>query len=67
MIVRVLYILKSAGISFWAHPAQCMQELGYQPCDVDPDPWMKAQNMPEDKLQYYSYILYVSIMIQMMY
>ena len=34
-----------------------MWELGYCPCDADPDPWIKAQDRPEDKLQYYSYIL----------
>ena len=29
MIFRVLYSLKSAGASFRAHLAQCMQVLGY--------------------------------------
>ena len=33
------------------------QELGYHPCDADIDLWMKAWHKPEDKLQYYSYIL----------
>ena len=42
IIVRALYKLKSAGASFWAHLAQCMQELGYHPCDVDPDLWTNA-------------------------
>ena len=36
-IVRELYGLKNAGASFWAHLAKCMQELGYHPCDADPD------------------------------
>ena len=34
-----------------------MLELGYHPCDADPDLCMKAQCRSEDKLQYYSYIL----------
>ena len=57
LIVRALYRLKSACDSFQAHLSQCMQELGYYPCDTDPDLWMKVQYRPEDKLQYYSYIL----------
>ena len=57
IIVRALYGLKSAGASFRAHIAQCMQELVYCSRDADPDPWMKTQYKPEDKLQYYSYIL----------
>ena len=56
VIVRTLYGLNSAGASFWAHLAQCMQKLGYHPCDADPDLWM-AHFRSEDKLQYYSYIL----------
>ena len=46
--VRALYSLKSAGASFRAHLAQCMQELGYQSCNADPDLWMKAELIPED-------------------
>ena len=68
IIVTALCRLKSAGALFWAYLAQCMQALGYHPCDSDPDLWMKTEYRPEDKLQYYSYILcyYVSIIIQMM-
>ena len=57
IIVRALYGLKGAGASFRAHLAQCMWELGYSSCHADPDLWMKAQFRPEDKLEYYSYIL----------
>ena len=48
---RVLYRLKSAGASFRAHLAQCMQELGHHFCDANPDLQMKAQFKPEDKLK----------------
>ena len=34
-----------------------MQELGYKSRDADPDLCMKPPNRPEDKLEYYSYIL----------
>ena len=58
VVVRGLYGLKSAGASFRAHLAQCMWELGYCSCNADSDLWRKAQYRPEDKLEYYSYILY---------
>ena len=37
IIVRSLYRLKSAGASFRAHLAKCVQELEYCPRDVYPD------------------------------
>ena len=57
IIVRASYWLKSAVASFKAHLAQYMQELGYQSCDADPNLCMKAQYRPEDKLEYYLYIV----------
>ena len=35
-----------------------MQELKYKLCDADPNMWMKPEFMPEDNLEYYSYVLY---------
>ena len=35
-----------------------MQKMGYQSCNADPDLWMMAEYRPENKLEYYSYILY---------
>ena len=32
-------------------------DLGYHSCDADPDLWMKAEHRPEDKLEYFSYML----------
>ena len=55
--VRALYGLKSVGASFKAHLVHCMQKLQYQSYDAELDLWMKAQYRPDDKLQYYSYIL----------
>ena len=57
IIVRVLYGLKRAGCSFRAHLAQCIKELGNKSCDADPDLSVKSEYRPEDKLEYYSYIL----------
>ena len=57
LIVRALYGLKSAGASFRAHLADCMQHLGYSACLADPDLWMKAAVRPDDGHQYYAYIL----------
>ena len=37
VIVRASYGLKSAGASFRAHLAQCMQELEYCSCNPDPN------------------------------
>ena len=53
----MLYCLKSAGSSFRACLVECMKELGYCSGDADPNLWMKPEYRPEDKLEYYSYIL----------
>ena len=50
VIVRVLYSLKSACASLKAYLAQCMQDLGYQSCDADPDLLIKAEYRLEDNL-----------------
>ena len=52
IIVRVLYGLKSSGAAFRAHLYKCMTVLGYKPCLVDPDMWLKAQII--DSREYYS-------------
>mmetsp|Transcript_44940 Transcript_44940/g.109124 ORF Transcript_44940/g.109124 Transcript_44940/m.109124 type:complete len:481 (-) Transcript_44940:1244-2686(-) len=57
IVVRALYGLRSAGASFRAHLATCMHGLGYKPCMADPDLWYKAQVRPDDKHEYYSYVL----------
>ena len=57
MIVRALYGLKSSGAAFRAHLGKCMQGLGYEPCLADPDLWLRREVRPDDKFEYYSYIL----------
>ena len=42
VIVRDLYVLKSAGSSFGNHIAHCMRLLAYEPCRAYPDLWFKA-------------------------
>ncbi len=34
-----------------------MAGLGYKPCLADPDLWMKAEVRPDDKFEYWLYIL----------
>ena len=56
-MIRALYGLKSSDSLLRACLAQYMWVLGYWSCDADPDLWRKAEYKPEDKLEYYSYIL----------
>ena len=57
LIVRALYGLKSAGAAFRTHLCICMKRLGYTPCLDDPDLWYKAEVIPDDGFEYYSYII----------
>ena len=57
VIVRALYGLKSAGASFRNHLAECMKFLGYEPCQADPDLWMKPAIREEDGFEHYEYVL----------
>ena len=57
VIIRALYGLKSAEAAFRSHLARCMESLGYQSCNADPDLWLKLEIRPKDGLQCYSYLL----------
>ena len=57
IIVRTIYGLKSSGVAFQAHLADCMRSMGYTPCRGDNDPWMKPEIDPDGD-KYYSYILF---------
>ncbi|KAL7545200.1 hypothetical protein ACHAWF_014099 [Thalassiosira exigua] len=57
IIVRAIDGLKSAGAAFRAHLASAMRSMGYDSCRADPDLWMKKKTRPEDKFEYYSYVL----------
>ena len=57
VIVRALYGLTSAGVSFRNHLADCMCHLGYHSCLADLDLWYNAMVCPEDNFKYYSYVL----------
>jgi hypothetical protein len=37
--------------------ADCLRNLGYQSCQADPDLWFKAAIRPDDKFEYYSYLV----------
>jgi hypothetical protein len=57
LIVRALYVLKSAGAAFRNHLAECMKYLGWHPCRADRDLLMKAETRPDDSVLYWAYIL----------
>ena len=54
VIVRAIYGLKSAGAAFRSHLAKCMESMGYQSCNSDPDLWFKLDLRPEDGAKCYS-------------
>ena len=56
IIVRALCRLKSAGTSFCAHLAGCMNDIGYTSCLADPDLWLRP-NMKSNGSTIYEYIL----------
>ena len=58
IIVRALSGLKSVGASLRAHFAQSIWELGYESYKIDPDLWLKSKTRPEDKFEFYSYMLF---------
>ena len=57
LVVCDLYGLKSAGAAFYAHLGRCMQGLVYVTCIAYSDLWIKAEVTPDDRYDYYSYII----------
>jgi hypothetical protein len=55
--VRALYGLKSAGMAFINHLAECMKHLGWIPCRADRDLWMNYETHPDYGVLYWAYIL----------
>ena len=49
--------LQSAGAAFRSHLATCMKSMGYETSKAYPDLWLKLESIPEDEIQYYSYLL----------
>jgi hypothetical protein len=55
--VRALYGLKSAGAAFRAHLTSILRTfIQFQPCQADPDVWMRRAHKA-DGTPYYEYIL----------
>jgi hypothetical protein len=48
LIVRALYGLRSAGAAFRNILAECINNLGWNPCRADRELWMKAETRPDD-------------------
>jgi hypothetical protein len=57
LIVRALYGLRSAGEAFRKHLAECMKNLGWNPCLANRELWMKAETRPDYGVLYWAYIL----------
>lgn len=56
IIVRALYGLKSSGAAWRAHLAQTMSDMGFVPCEADPDVWMRP-GTKADGFKYYELVL----------
>ena len=54
--MRALYGLKSSGAAWRAHLAESMSDIGYDPCEADPDVWMKSNTDGKGR-DYYEYVL----------
>ena len=54
VIVSVLYGLKSAGTAFGSHLARCMESLGNESCNADPNLLLKPEIRPDDGVKYFS-------------
>ena len=57
IVVQSIYVLKSAGSTFWNHLADCMHHLGFLPCPSDLDLWMNPMVRPDDGFNYYANVL----------
>jgi hypothetical protein len=57
LVVQAIYDLKSDGVVFRDHVAECMNHLGWKRCYADRDLWMKAETHPDDGMLYWAYIL----------
>ena len=57
VIKRALYGGKKAGSDYWKHMRTCMKHLGFEPCEADPDVWMRKATKPSDGSEYWEYVL----------
>jgi hypothetical protein len=54
LLVRALYVIKSAGAVFRNYLAECMNHLGWSPCRADRELCMKAETRPGDGVLYWA-------------
>ena len=54
LVVRALYGLKYASASFRNHLAECMKNIWYSLCLVDPYLWFKKETRPSYGAKYYA-------------
>jgi hypothetical protein len=56
LIVRALYGLKSVSVSFRAHMAKKLDEMGFKSSVADPDVWLRPASKADGE-EYYEYIM----------
>ena len=55
VIIRAIYGLKTTAASFRQHLSDCMELLGFEPCEADPNAYYRHVERDGEKL--YEYIL----------
>jgi hypothetical protein len=58
LIHRAIYGGKSAGRDFRNHLRSCMHHIGFKPCPVDPDVWMRSAIISDGTEVYEHVLLY---------
>ena len=61
--MRVLYGGNVAGVNFQNHLRDCMEDLGFESCLVDPDLWMKVSVKPNNDRYWHYVLLYVDYIL----
>ena len=66
IIVKVLYIGKSAGANYWQHVRKAMEEMDFKSCTASSDIWLWASTK-SDGTSYYQYaLLYTDYILAIM-
>ena len=57
LITRALYVGKATGRYFWHHLLSCMNFLGFESLQANPDVWMQKSIRKYGITEYYEYML----------
>jgi hypothetical protein len=58
IVHRAIYGGKSAGRDFRNHLRSCIHHIGFKPCPVDPDVWMRSASLSDGTEVYEHVLLY---------